>query len=242
MYSALDKQPAWHRGARQRLLASIAIAAIVAAALLLFVDFDDDPGPVDELDVFLTYPESTVIPEPEPEPVIEEPVPDIGEPVVEEKPLPEEVPVEVPMEAPDEPEVTPRDWYAEMDKAVEAVVKERQRTWSVNPAFDEKRRQAALKFRPSRAPVKKPVWENVETDQLGRKILVSGDCHRVVDDPSAVNYEIFRTFTQYVVFCSKYQRQPKDLPWVDDVRERYAYLRDPEPDNSVRSDLMADLN
>ena len=80
---------------------------------------------------------------------------------------------------------------------------------------------AAEQFRPSRAPVKKPIWENVETDQLGRKILVHGDCHRVIDDPNVGSNEIFRTFGQYIVFCSNYQRSPQELPWVDEIRDRF---------------------
>ena len=234
MFDALDNHPAWHRGARSRLLVSTAIAAAAVAAFLLLVEFADDPAPRDELEVFLTQPDPVV----PPEPVVEEPAPVIEEAVIEDLVV-QELPA--PAAEPDDVEANPPDWYAEMDQVVEAVVAEGQRAWSVNPVFDEKRRQAAVKFPASSAPVRKPIWENVETDQLGRKILVHGNCHRVIDDPSAVNYEIFRTFTQYFVFCSHSEPPPKDLPWVEEVRERYAYLRSGDPDNDVRTELMADL-
>jgi hypothetical protein len=124
---------------------------------------------------------------------------------------------------------------------VQRFVNEQQKTYSLNPVQDELRRQAAEKFRPSRAPVKKEIWENVEVDQLGRKILVSGDCHRVVDDPGATRQDAFREFHQFIVFCSKYKRTPKELPWVEEVRERYAYLQPEIGDSYQTADVVADL-
>ncbi len=129
-----------------------------------------------------------------------------------------------------------------MDDVVKATVAERQRVYSVNPAFDKKRRQAAVKFAPSEAPQKKPIWENVETDQLGRKILVSGDCYRVIDDPSAANYEIFRTFQQYIVYCRNPGTRPQKQPWVEDIRDRYDYLAQRDgAGEAARTDLYTNL-
>jgi hypothetical protein len=99
-----------------------------------------------------------------------------------------------------------------------------------------------VKFAPSRAPQKRPIWENVERDQLGRRILVSGDCYRVVDDPSAVNNEIFRMFQQYMVYCSKQGSSPQELPWVEAIRDRYDYLTQQATVGADdRTDLFATL-
>lgn len=120
------------------------------------------------------------------------------------------------------------DWYESLDRVVQETVDSASQIDSLHPAFDEKRRQAAIKFRPSRAPYEKKVWENVETDQLGRKILVSGNCSRVLDDPSAINYDMQREFTQYLVSCSYQKSPPRELPWVDGIRDNYAYLSNPD--------------
>jgi hypothetical protein len=129
-----------------------------------------------------------------------------------------------------------------MDAVVADVVSGGQRVDSINPVFDAQRRHAAERFRPSRAPVEKPVWENVATDQLGRKILVSGDCHRVIDDPNVGSNEIFRTFGQFIVYCSNYKRSPQELPWVDEIRDRRVYLQaDPEIRGADPVDVVAEL-
>lgn len=225
---------AWHRGARPRLFASMAISTGLIGALIFLVTFADDDEAVTELEVFLIEPEQ----------------PDSVEPISEEEPAPvvaeaiEETPVHRPqdVEPPVEVEVpAPRDWYAQMEDIVKSGAVSDQKTYSVNPVFDDKRRKAALQFRPSRAPIEKPIWENVETDQLGRKILVSGDCHRVIDDPSVARNYDFRTFHQYIVFCSKYKRQPQELPWVDEIRDRHAYLQPDDVQDNTRTDLLAEL-
>jgi hypothetical protein len=99
---------------------------------------------------------------------------------------------------------------------------------TVNPVFDEKRRVAAVKFRPSAAPTILEPWDKVEKDQIGRSILqLGGGCFRVIDDPSAVYRDVFETYTQFVVQCTIAFGRPraKELPWVDEIRQRYAYLR-----------------
>jgi hypothetical protein len=142
---------------------------------------------------------------------------------------------------PEQAEPVSRDWYAAMSEVAADVVESRG-SYSVNPAFDARRRAAAEQFRPSRAPVEKPTWENVERDQLGRRVLVHGDCERVIDDPNVGSNEIFRTFGQYMVSCSNYQRPGQELPWVDEIRDRRVYLQpDPELRGAVRSEIVADL-
>ncbi len=224
----------WDHGARPRLFASMAIATGLIGALIFLVTFAVDDEVVAELEVFLIEPDQPVPVEPV---VVQVPDPVVVE-AIEETPVDPLPDAETPVE---EDVAAPRDWYAQMDDIVKSGATSDQRTYSVNPVFDEKRRQAALQFRPSRAPVGKPIWENVETDQMGRKILVSGDCHRVVDDPSAVRYEEFRTFHQFIVFCSKFNRQPKKLPWVDEIRDRHVYLQPDDVQDNTRTDLLVEL-
>jgi hypothetical protein len=120
------------------------------------------------------------------------------------------------------------DWHEFGTAVVRDFVANLSPDYTVNPPFDEKRRTAAEKFRPSQAPAPVYPWDRVEKDQIGRTILdLGGGCFRVLDDPSAVYRDIFETFTQYVVECtiSFGKRRPRELPWVADVRARYAYLR-----------------
>ena len=123
----------------------------------------------------------------------------------------------------------PIDWTALRDAAVEAAIDEAERIYSVNPVFDRKRREAAIRFRASLAPDKKHIWDNVEKDQLGRTILRHGSCFRVLDDPNVTNRYAFETFDQYIVYCemSFGKKKGKELPWVEEIRQRYPYLRDP---------------
>lgn len=188
---------------------------MLLAALVSYAKFTGDAGVVPDLDVVLLPPEV--------EPVVVEPLQpiDIPEPLVREGPLPE--PVAEPVD--ERPQDAPVDWYALMQDEVRNVVSSEKPAASVNPEFDARRREAAIKFAPSRAPVKTPIWENVEVDQLGRKFLVSGNCYRVIDDPSAANYDIFHALQQYITYCWYYKRPPKELPWVEDIREQYAYLQ-----------------
>ena len=64
-----------------------------------------------------------------------------------------------------------------------------------------------------------PIWESVTTDQLGRKILRSGDCYRVLEDDNVMRLDIFETFTRYLVFCEN--RDEKSVfTMPEDLRER----------------------
>jgi hypothetical protein len=56
---------------------------------------------------------------------------------------------------------------------------------------------------------------------------LGGGCFQVLDDPSAVYRDIFETYTQFVVQCTIAFGKGKgqELPWVGEVRARFAYLR-----------------
>ena len=159
------------------------------------------------------------------------PVPPTTQAPAEETPvedLPEQAAAAVPA-APDpddlpapQPQV---DWYAAMQAAARNVGQQDNKTASMTPRFDRLRQHARRQFRASMAPVKKPAWENVEKDQLGRTILRAGDCYRVLDDPSVANQWVQENFTQYIVFCSNADPPPQELPFVADIIARYAYLR-----------------
>ena len=60
---------------------------------------------------------------------------------------------------------------------------------------------------------------------MGKTILRAGDCYRVLDDPSVANQWLQENFTQYMTFCSNGKSIPKELPFVAEVVERYAYLQ-----------------
>ena len=56
-----------------------------------------------------------------------------------------------------------------------------------------------------------------------------GTCYMVLDDPSAINRWALENFQQNMVYCefSFGGREGRNLPWVELIRERYPYLRDP---------------
>jgi hypothetical protein len=147
-------------------------------------------------------------------------------------------PIEVvaPVEQLASAEAQATDWYADADSAVQETVTTANHVDSMHAAFDEKRRLAAINFAPSRAPVKKPIWENVETDQMGRKILRSGDCYRVLEDWRVTQYDFHRDFGQYITYCDNYEKETMDVAWVDDIRESYAYLN--YPDGEIASGIV----
>jgi len=159
-------------------------------------------------------------PEPIPEPLAP---PEIVEPFPEPQPQAEPEQESVAKDIDDPGPWT--DWQTIGEEVVREIVESEAKTISVNPVFDEKRAVAAIKFRPSEAPEKKEIWDNVEKDYLGRTILVSGDCYRVLDDPSAVYRDVFENFTQFMTFCGGGGSRGVELPWVAEVREQHAYLQ-----------------
>ena len=115
-----------------------------------------------------------------------------------------------------------KDWYALIPEAARAALDAEPREYSLNPGFDEKRRRAAEQFAPSRAPVERPIWENVEKDTMGRTVLRSGNCYRVLDDPNVSSRDAFLTFGQYMATCTWSPDPPRLLPWVSELRNRRA--------------------
>ncbi|MDH5619261.1 MAG: hypothetical protein OEZ11_11530 [Gammaproteobacteria bacterium] len=112
------------------------------------------------------------------------------------------------------------DWYELIPDAARTAAAERPQEYSINPGMDARRRYAAENFPASQAPVERPVWENVERDTLGRTLLRSGDCYRVVDDPNVGSREAFETFGQFIVSCGRPSDKPRELPWVNELRNR----------------------
>ena len=226
--------PDWHATSARRLRISMFLATLMVAAILSVLRFPsiDLLSPLMDIVVDIVNidtPDTDVAPVTEtvsdsvPQPVAPVAEPDlqrIGDP----SPSIEESSAE--------PQATPAtvveslvDWETEMEKAVQDAVDQMEKTVSVNPNFDERRRVAAIKFRPSEAPIKREIWDNVEKDQAGRTILRHGDFFRVLDDPRLFNRDAFETFEQYMVFWTYRKYVPKELPWVEEIRETHAYLR-----------------
>jgi hypothetical protein len=139
--------------------------------------------------------------------------------------------------APDEPAALPTpdsaaslpvDLAAERERAVQQYLDGQEAIVSPGPVMEEKRRRLAGQYQPPTREPSKPVWENAEIDQLGRTVLHDGDCSRVVDDPNVMRQYQFETFDQYIVTCAYYRREPRQLPWVAEIRARYPYLRYPD--------------
>ncbi len=120
------------------------------------------------------------------------------------------------------------DWEEQKSNAVRDAIDDLQTIVSINPNQDQQRSEAAVRFRPSEAPVKKEIWDNVEKDYLGRTILRSGNCYRILDDPSAVNRDVFETFGQYMTHCGGGRYVGVELPWVEEIRKKFTYLRERE--------------
>ena len=149
--------------------------------------------------------------------------------------LPTEPQADVDIESDPSERTTPAvDWYVVMQKAVRSDKLYESRT--MHPEFDEQRRVARLRFRKSEAPVEKPIWENVEKDQTGRTILRAGDCYRVLDDTRVTNRWAQETFGQYMIYCDGGKSGPKELPFVEKIVERYAYLR-----HSNGAEMLSDM-
>ena len=227
----LPSDPQWQRQARSRLGASCLVATLLVAIVLGAVRFPVvqilEPAP----EILIRLLPAII------EPLTDLPLESAAEPIVEPAPADAEVkPEPAPDAGPEhsstaEPAETSRpapDWYGSIKSAAVAAVDELEQVAAVNPAMDEKRRRAAGQFYASRAPKKTYIWDNVETDQLGRKILWSGDCYRIIDDPNPATYEIWREFQQYFIYCRFGQSEPQMLPWVEDIRDQYLYLQYPD--------------
>jgi hypothetical protein len=192
---------------------------------------------VDIVAVDAPAPEALPVPEVRPAEPFAEPEPD-AQAIAEAAPPVAEVPVEAQVtpaaiaESPAVSEATPAveigqsvDWEAEMIIAVRNAVDQMENPFTVNPNFEARRREAAIKFRPSEAPIKKEIWDYVEKDQAGRTVLRFGNFYQVLDDPRLFNRDAFLTFERHMVFATYRKYIPKELPWVKEVRNNHAYLR-----------------
>lgn len=227
--------PDWQVAPVRRLRISLLVAATMVAALLSVIRLPELPlaDPLIELIVELARPMQATV---EDLPMQEEvPVaPAAHEVAVEDTSLPAGSDIELRdqvRESTSESSASAStaepsfDWEAAKSNAVQAAVDDMEETVNVNPEFERRRAAAALKFRASAAPVKKEIWENVEKDELGRTLLRKGDCYRVLDDPSAVNRWAFENFGQYITYCANRRYVGKDLEWVKDIHQQFAYLR-----------------
>jgi hypothetical protein len=215
-------RPEWQQQVRKRLAVALGVAVLILAGLLLLVKFSPLPvSPLKKIELrLLADTEPPAVEPAEPQDPVE---PDaIIEPI--EVTVATELAKLSEVVEPSESQVT--DWYAEVESAVQETVTTANHVASMHAVSDEKRRQAAINFPASQAPVKKPIWENVETDQMGRKILVSGDCYRVLEDWRVTYYDIQRDFGQFITYCNANTEKLMDVAWVAGVRERYAYLQE----------------
>ncbi len=230
LQQTFSDQPVWQQQVRPRLTVCMGISVALLAAVLLPLKFAPLPvlkNSMIELRLLADIEQSAAAPEAVVEPF--EPLEPI-DPVEFVAP-----PAMAEVVEPIEPQIT--DWYAEAVSAAKETVATAHHVDSMHAAFDEKRRQAAINFPASQASFKKPIWENVETDQMGRKVLVSGDCYRVLEDWRATYYEIHQTFGQFITHCNVSNEYPMDVAWVGDIRKRYAYLD--YRDGEIPPDLLS---
>lgn len=231
--------PQWADGGEQRLLISMLFATLTVGALLALARIPPIPAfaPLIELIVRVVRQD-----------------PDDAQLAVGPESLPDEMQREddrdlesIPDRRGDKSTVEPLagdsmkplvDIAAARDAAIEAYLDRLENPPSVNPVMAAKRRDLAGRYQPPSHPGRRPIWENVEKDQLGRTVLRSGDCYKVIEDPNVGSQYAFRTFGQHMVICTWQKRLPKNLPWVAEFRERYHYLK--YPDGYVPDDDSAE--
>ena len=208
-------KPEWQQQSQPRLAKSMAFAALFIAALLVLIKL---PG----LPIF----QRAVI---ELQLLVEEPVaPEEVAPPEELIPLVEVTPLEKSEAVAEILREAVQVEQSEVVAAVQATVSTANQVESMHPTHAENRRLAAFNFAPSEAPIKKPIWENVETDYIGRKVLVKGDCYRVLEDWRATYQDIQRDFGQFILQCNASEKETMDVDWVADIQQKYAYLRHPD--------------
>lgn len=124
----------------------------------------------------------------------------------------------------------PVDWYAELERAAAAIgdrlAAEPQ---SMHPEFDELRRIAKLHYGKPQVNPPRDTW-TVEKDPYGRTLLKNGPFYRVLEDLRLFNQEAFQIFERHMIFVTipLGRRKPKNLPWVEAIRARYEYMREPD--------------
>ncbi len=217
--------PPWNAAVEQRLFASMLLATLLVAGALSLIRFPVMPAwsPVVDLLVrIVQQPPAAADAEAAPEPL-----PASGSQANADTAaaIP---PLTIGGEALQESR-TGTDWDALRDEVVQEYLDREAETYGYfNPDLAEKRSRLAERYQPGTHEKPKPIWENVELDTLGRTVLRSGNCFKVLDDPNVGSRENFEKFGQYMVQCIYQGRYPRELPWVDDIRQRYEYLRDPD--------------
>lgn len=122
------------------------------------------------------------------------------------------------------------DWYESLEQAAaDVIARAASEPQSMDPEFDELRRIAAVRYAAPRTGKPQPVWD-AEKDPYGRTLLRRGNTYMILDDPSITNRYAFETFERHMLFVSipLGKPRPKNLPWVESLRARYAYLREPD--------------
>lgn len=216
--------PPWNDGVEQRLYVSMLLASLLVAAALSLIRMPLIPAWTPVLELIVRIVDNTAAEEPETEalppaaPVltpVEEPselaresAPTMGRDVVEEN----------------RPGV---EWDAAREQAVKEYVDSQADTYGYfDPDVAEERRSLSGRYQPRTRPLPKPIWENVEIDTLGRKVLRSGNCFKVLDDPNVGSREAFELFGQFMAVCTWQPHGYTPLPFVNDIRERYDYFDD----------------
>lgn len=124
------------------------------------------------------------------------------------------------------------DWQAAMERAAAEVIREHNEIVSMHPEFEELRRIAKERYGPAETGKPPPIWENVEQDIYGRTLLWLNDsCYKVLQDTNVGNRYAFETFERHMTFCQIVlgrDKRGRNLPWVDEIVERYPYLRYPD--------------
>ena len=218
--------PPWDDGVEQRLFVSMLLAAVFVAGALSLVRMPLIPAWFPVVELLVRIVDDTRIAAPE-----------------TEAPLPAS-PVQTPSEELSEVSRASAptmgrdvldenqagfDWDAARDQAVQEYVDSQDETYGYfDPELADKRRALSERYQPRTIPLPKPIWENVEIDTLGRTVLRSGNCYKVLDDPNVGSREAFEAFGQYIAVCTFVPYRYRPLPWVDDVRQRHGYLLDPD--------------
>lgn len=219
----------WHAGGRERLFFSMLLSSVLVSAALSMLRLPDVPGSSSLLQLVIEIVREQEEPSETPPPA--EPVQPDSTPVSpdQDEVRPDRSPADPSPAALTEAREPPApELEVAREAAIEAYLRRLEDPPGVNPNVDRLEREFAGRYQPPTVEPPKPVWENVERDSLGRSILRSGDCWRVIDDPNVASQEAFREFGQFIVMCDVVGRKPRELPWVDGIRERYPYLKYPD--------------
>jgi len=223
--------PNWRiQQSRRRLAVSLVISAAVVGGALSLLRFSVESLYPSEVPAIVeisvvqqqTFDEQLEAIEPIEEIEEDPPIEAVAEEVTEIDPEPDSTATAREDAGP--PEVT-TDWYQLLETVASASDSFTDESPSLSAEFDELRRVAALTFSKPDTRFKKPIWENVEKDTMGRTILRAGDCYRVLEDPRVTQIWFQENFGQYLVLCETTGKPPVELAFVQNIQERYNYLK-----------------